>query len=130
MPKTDDAQLSFFPTTDDVVRQTRETADEKAWRKARRRASRGKAKTPLPEPPMTGPCCLRCRRWEPPQFADDEYGTCRHLSVATEHRPAFKITKGQVITVEDARYRYGMTVERLRTAPGFSCSAFDEREAA
>lgn len=101
--------------------QPRQTKDDVEFRKERKR-NRKKA-TPMPPPPAHGPCCLRCKSWNPPRHADEDYGTCSTLAVATVRNPVYRIEKGEVHDWESLERR-GVPGEALRCGPGFSCYAY------
>lgn len=94
--------------------------DDKQFAKAKARKSQPKAPTPsIPD----GPCCLRCRNWDPPGSHDD-FGHCRAL-VTVEERTTFGPERGTVVAVEAAVQQAEWSWVYLPTKPYFAgCSRF------
>lgn len=107
-------------TTDDVVRKTFQTPDEKTFKKERKR----KVKVGAQPIPAEGSCCDRCQHY---QHADrtEEFGICRKLGV-TNVTALPHLDRNVIVDAEDAWKRFRVTTDPLRCKPwaGQGCSGF------
>ncbi len=109
-------------TTDDVVRATHRSADERDWEREQRSKRRTHVTPRIPD----GPCCARCEHWSTALGVKAHLGRCGVIGVLTnrippgDNRPGYE--KGHIFAIGDTRKQRLTGYEALRTGPAHSCA--------